>query len=217
MAKSKPPRPDPADAALTDAEERFVNEYMHDLNMVRAYQAAVPGTGARAAKRQAQAMRELPHVKAEIAARRHDAKIRCGIRADNVLREWARIAFSDISLHYGPDDRLLPTGSIPLDQRRAIQSVKVRRERVTTRRISSTRKGPTTTTTDVTTHEMEIEVKLYDKLAALQRLGAFLGLADSLPDLERLLLALPPQLAEQVRAMLGAATSGSPTKALPGG
>ena len=86
---------------------------------------------------------------------------------------------------------------MPAEVRRAVRSVKVSRERVTRRVI---RRGKTTTTTTV--RECVIEVKFWDKMAALERLFRHLGLDTPIPPLESLFRSLPPRLADGVRAAL---------------
>lgn len=196
-----PPAPDPADQSLSEPEQRFVDEYWLNENLTRAYLAVYPDSSYRNAYAGGRLFLARPHVQAELRARRHAARVRHQVRADNILREWGYIGFSDIGDVFDANNRLLPTRQIPLATRRAIKSVKIRRERVQTR-TDSTRHGKTTVETTVTIHECEVEVVFHDKLAALEKLGRSLGLQASIPPLEVLLSALPPAVAESVRGQL---------------
>lgn len=198
------PPPDPAALPLSELERRFVDEYMIDLCAARAYLAVQPGIDYRTAVTSGRRMRLRPHVAAEIRARKYDNRIRCKVRADNVLQELAYIAFLDIADLFGPENRLQPMRAIPLASRRAVKAVKLRRER-TTRNTTTRREGRSTVTVDTTVHECEVEVVLHDKVAALDKLCRYLGLDESIPPLDRLLDALPADLADAVRTRLAIA------------
>lgn len=79
---------------LTGLQERFVQEYLVDLNATRAAERAgyspanAPSTGAR--------LKTRPNVKARIAAAMAERTERTRIRQDRVVMELARLAFSDI-------------------------------------------------------------------------------------------------------------------------
>ena len=85
--------------------------------------------------------------------------------------------------------------------------MRVARDRTTTR-TTTTRNGKSTTSITVTTVTRVTDVKLADKMAALSRLGEFLGLDQSIPTLERFLAALPTDLAAAVRGALDAGPGG---------
>ena len=187
---------------LTVRERLFVQEFLVDRNATRAY-LAVFGQDARHAAAQGPMLRREPHVQAEIEAATAAQVRRARIRADEVLREIARIAFSDPAFLVDERDRLLPIRQIPLEARRAIRSIRRSRERVTI-----TREGRTRTTV----RESTVEYTFCDKLAALNVLVEVMGLKKApLPPLETLLTLLPPQLAQLLRAHLAAASSPPPS------
>lgn len=202
--KRKPPAPDappvpPELVPLNDTERRFLVLYVNTENAVRCWLDIHPDTTYAAAAVAASTLLKKPNVARELKAMRADAARRCLLRADKSLRENAFIAHSDIGDLIDPDtNQLLPIRRVPLSTRRAIQSVRVRRERVTTRRTVTGRAG-TTTTVDVTTHEQELEFRLYDKSPALEREFRYLGLTQAIPSLDVLLASLPAELAAQVR------------------
>jgi hypothetical protein len=133
----------------------------------------------------------------EIRAARAAQARRARVSARGVLREICSIAFSDAVDLVNEDGSLRPLRQVPLDARRAVASVRVKQERVTTR---TTGKGKTKTKT--TTHEKVVEYKLWDKLGALEKLCRYLGLRTEIPPLEALLLALPRSMAAEIRAAM---------------
>jgi phage terminase small subunit len=139
-------------------------------------------------------MRRRPNVAAEITAALAAQRIRSHVRADKVITELARVAFSDV-LHLFTDDgeRLRHPRHIPYDVRKAIASVRVSRER---RTVTTKGKIRTIVTDNV------IEYKFWNKNDALGRLMGHLGLTTEITPLESLLQALPRELAEQVRGAL---------------
>lgn len=138
-------------AKLTEKQKRFVEEYLIDLN---ATQAAIrAGYGARNADQQGHQLLKKTSVADAIAAAKAERSRRTGICADRVLRELARLAFVD------PTDVVdFDTGEVRpdacADDRAVLAGVK----------IKDTEKGT------------EREVRLTDKLRALELLGRHLGL-----------------------------------------
>jgi phage terminase small subunit len=195
--------PRAADRPLTPCEQRFVEEYLTDANGVRAYRAAYPDAKYPTAAVQSHRLLRKPNIRTELKARRADHARRYRVRADAVLREFARIAFSDVADLFDGVGTLRPVRDIPLDTRRAITQVKVGRERVTTRTVT-VRDGDATVTTTTTVRTQVLDYKLADKIAALGRLSTFLGLEQSIPPLDRVLAVLPADMADTIRAELEA-------------
>lgn len=179
--------PEPDD--LTPSERVFVQEYLIDRNGTRAYRVAYPGAGYATAKKQAAVLRTKGNVKAEIDSAVAAQEARTRITADRVLREVARLAFTNLSDLMDTSDpenpRMRPRKDVPASAWAAVQS------------ISRTKDG--------------VRVKLFSKDAALDRLMRHLGLYKDLPTLELLLGALPEGMAAEVRrAMLGGPRATSP-------
>lgn len=149
---------------LTAKQIRFVDEYLVDFN---ATQAAIragysPKTAAAAAAR---LLRNV-NIQAEIARRQKDLQRRTEISQDRVVKELARIAFADASdyacvetyMYENKDGTLSPlqvvspkdTGVLSDDQRAAIAGIK---------------QGAN-----------GIEIKLHDKIKALELLGRHIGM-----------------------------------------
>jgi phage terminase small subunit len=177
---------------LTPKQEAFVGEYLVDLNATAAYKRAgynvandnVAGV---------EAHRLLRNPK--IAARVNDALTarsqRVQAKADEVLREVLALAYSDIGdiLDFSSEEISLRSANlIPKRARKCIVTYKVKRARV---RGSDSR------------HELEsVEVKMCNKLAALEKLMRHLGMFRNAPELEDLLARLDgidPGLGEYVR------------------
>lgn len=91
--KRKPPGRKPA-AGLTPQQRRFVEEYMKDLNATHA--AVRAGYSKKTAGVQGHDLLKRPKIAAEVK-KRMDARSRQNeITADRVLKELARIGFSDM-------------------------------------------------------------------------------------------------------------------------
>lgn len=141
-------------AKLTAKQKKFVEEYLIDLN---ATQAAIrAGYSTESAKEIGCENLTKPNVKAEIDKAIAERSRRTGINQDRVLRELAKIAFvnpndvinfSDATVKMTSEENLA-----------AIASVKVKK--------IPGEYGDAT----------EREVKLYDKLRALDLLGKHLGM-----------------------------------------
>jgi len=192
VAKPLPP--------LTPSEQRFVDEYLIDQNATRAYRAAFPESTYHTARTEGSRLLAKPNIRREVKAGRDAVQKRSQVSADAVVREARRLAFAD-PLYLFEDDGETPRNirSIPLETRRAIAAVKVRRERT-----ERTTAGETTTRT---TYDV-IEYKLWPKTAGLDKLFAHLGLTQSITPLEALLAALPEELAAEVREALAGSLPG---------
>lgn len=139
---------------LTEKQQRFVEEYLIDLN---ATQAAIR-SGYSAKTADVQGSRMLANVKvqqaiSEIMANRSK---RTGVNQDMVVQELARIAFVKMTDVVNADGEIRPDASD--DDLACIESVKYKRS-----------------DTDTGSSE-EREVKIASKLKALELLGKHLGM-----------------------------------------
>lgn len=110
-------------AKLTDRQERFVEEYLIDLN---AKQAAIrAGYSVKSADKIGSQLLDKTRVLEEIEKKKAERSKRTGITADRVLQEYAKIAFANaddiIDFSSG---RILSSAS--KEDLAAIQSVKVK-------------------------------------------------------------------------------------------
>lgn len=136
---------------LTPKQARFVHEYLVDLN---ATQAAIrAGYKKKNAYQIGSENLRKPQIQAALQEARETQEARTQITADRVLRELARVAFADVTdVTYieGGHVRLMDSIELTEDQRAAIAYVK------------EGAFGP--------------EVKLNDKIKALELIGKHLGM-----------------------------------------
>lgn len=145
-------------AKMTDRQKRFCDEYLIDLN---ATQAAIRAgylvkDSQRASEIGCQLLKKT-QVSEEIKRKMAERSKRTGINQDRVIRELARIAFVNINnVINSKDASILEFASE--DDLACIQSIKVK--------TMDGEKG----------YSEEREVKLNDKLKALELLGKHLGM-----------------------------------------
>lgn len=153
---------------LSAKQERFVQEYIIDLNGAAAARRA--GYSARTAHEKAAQLLAIVSVQEAVAAAQARVAAKLELDAQTVLAELLLIAKSDIGqiLDFsGTDPHLRPASEIPEKARRAISSVKVRRV--------LEGKGDEAREVELT------EFKLWDKNTALDKLARHLKLlTDSL-------------------------------------
>lgn len=145
-------------AKLTPKQQRFVEEYLIDLN---ATQAAIragykAGSAQRASEIGSELLQKTPVSEAITKAMAERSK-RTGINQDRVVQELAKIAFVNASDVINPEDASVRM-SAKEDDLACIQSIKVK--------TMDGAKGKS----------IEREVKLNDKMKALELLGKHLGM-----------------------------------------
>lgn len=146
--------------ALTDRQQRFVDEYLIDLNASAAYQRAGYKAKGNAAEVSAHHLLRNPKIAAAVAEAQQARAARTRVTADRVLQELAAVAFSNVS-HY----RIADSGEIvlaegaPADAVAAVSSAK--------RKTRTDAKGNT---------ETDVEIKLWNKVGALKLCMDHLGM-----------------------------------------
>jgi len=140
---------------MTPKRERFVKEYMVDLN---ATQAAIrAGYSVKTAYSIGPELLTKPEIAVAISRERAEQSKRTGVNADRVINELAKLAF--VNLNDVTDfESASVEGNPNRDDTAAIQSIKVKR--------IPTAEG------DI----VEREVKIHDKGKALEQLGRHLGI-----------------------------------------
>lgn len=140
---------------MTRKQDRFVKEYLIDLN---ATQAAIrAGYSPKTANEQGARLLANVSVQEAIAKAMADRSKRTGISQDRVIQELARIAFVNPQNVINPKDASVKADATE-DDLACIQSVKVK-------------------TMDVANGKsVEREVRLNDKMKALELLGKHLGM-----------------------------------------
>ena len=138
---------------ITEKQKAFVEEYLVDLNATRAYKAVYKNVKKDdvAASAAARLLRNVK-VAAYLAERQKALQRRTEVTQERVIGELAAIAFADVADYVQITDedgfpmvQLTPTKDIPANKRAAIASIKQGNN--------------------------GIEVKLHNKLDALDKLG----------------------------------------------
>ncbi len=173
--------------ALTDAQSRFVDEYMLDYN---ATQAAVRCGSRKGAVASVQGCRMLKNVnvRAEIERRRAERRERIEISQEMILEELAAIAFSNIGIYARWKGRQLTvyeSSSLTPEELSVIEEISTRTNR----------------------HGTTLKIKLHDKLAALEKLMRILGMTEP-PDFDKLCAMLPAAYAAVLRELVGKRDAG---------
>jgi phage terminase small subunit len=145
---------------LTPKQQRFVNEYLIDLN---ATQAAIR-TGYSSATAEVQGCRLLSNAKvAEVVQKAMQKRSeRTEITADMVLSELGKIGFADVRKLFTSNGNLVPVVELDDAAAACLSSIEV-----TTRKV---RGG------DDDEVEQVSKVRLWDKRAALVDIGKHLGM-----------------------------------------
>lgn len=149
---------------MTNAQKRFCDEYLIDLNATRAYKVAYPNCK-KDETANAASSRMLRNVKVQeyISEKQKDIERRTEVTQDMVIKELARIAFLDIRKLYTENGQLKNIADIDSDTAGAISSLETLEEYEgygdDREKIGDTQK-----------------VKLLDKTKALELLGRHLGI-----------------------------------------
>lgn len=149
--------------ALTKKQKTFIDEYLIDLN---ATQAAIrAGYSPDSARQSGSDNMNNPYIRAHIDKAMAERSKRTGVNADRVIQELAKMAFVNAVDVINTEDATLKDGALPEDTA-AIQSVKVK--------SIPTKDG----------EGVEREIKMADKIKALELLGKHLGMFTDKVNLE---------------------------------
>jgi phage terminase small subunit len=149
---------------MTDAQKRFCDEYLIDLNATRAYKVAYPGCK-KDETANAASSRLLRNVNVQeyITEKMKEREQRTEVTQDKVIKELAKIAFMDIRKLYTENGQLKNVADIDSETAGAISSLETLEEYDgygdNREKIGDTQK-----------------VKLLDKTKALELLGKHLGM-----------------------------------------
>ena len=94
------PTPRNGKAELEPRQERFVQEYLIDLNGTQAYMRAEPGTTEKSARTLASRMLAKVNVQKRIAAERSKTAAKLELTRERVLAEYTKLAFFDMRQAY---------------------------------------------------------------------------------------------------------------------
>lgn len=149
---------------LTPKQERFVDEYLIDLNASAAYRRAYVGAKESSSRVQASRMLADPNIASRIAKRMKEREERTHITQDRVLKELARLAFSDIRKAFHEDGRLKLPQELDDDTAAALAGI----DTVTSSVHGGDEEAPMSLTTK--------KVKIADKNASLTLAMRHLGM-----------------------------------------
>lgn len=149
---------------MTPKQERFVQEYLIDLN---ATQAAIrAGYSVKTARQIGEQNLSKLDVASAISQAQEKRAARTEITQDMVLRELAKVGFQDprkLMVWGGESSQFIPSDELDDDTAATVASVK-----------SKTRTAyPKEGEPEVT---VELEIKTYDKVQALTQIGRHLGM-----------------------------------------
>lgn len=149
---------------MTPKQQRFVEEYLVDLN---ATQAAIrAGYSEKTARQIAEENLSKPDIAAAIKKETEALSERTHITQEQVLKEFARIGFADIRNLMEWDEEsatFIPSSKLSDDIAATVSSVK------TKKRTVYLKEGDPETT-------IEMEIRTYDKVQALTQIGRRLGM-----------------------------------------
>ncbi|GHC72712.1 hypothetical protein GCM10007320_08770 [Pseudorhodoferax aquiterrae] len=172
--KTPQPKPEPAkrggwraapvepEQDLSPSAQRFVDEYLIDLNATQAYLRANPGVSLSTASAEGCRLTGNPKVAALIAQRKHERAERVGVDAHRVLKEVARLALFDPRKLFDADGVPLPIHQLDDDTAAALAGLDVQEVRLGTGEGAE--------------RAVVKKYKLADKGANLDRLMKHLGL-----------------------------------------
>jgi len=143
-------------ANLTDKQKQFCKEYVLDFN---ATQAAIrAGYSEKGADVQGNRLLSNVRIEAYISKLKAKRQDKYEITEERILREYARMAFSNVSDFYDDWGKLKPFEDLTEDQKAALSAIKHK---------VNTGEGWENTETDIKTH---------NKVAALDALAKHIGL-----------------------------------------
>ena len=149
---------------LTAKQRRFVDEYLVDFNVTQA--AIRAGYSKRSAHVTGAETLRNPKVAAEIARRQRDLQVRTEVSQDRVVRELMRIAFADMADYA----QVQPYAVVNED------GIEVVKQVVTFTKTSALTDDQRAAIAAIKQTSSGIEVKLCDKLKALELLGRHIGM-----------------------------------------
>lgn len=146
---------------ITKKQRLFISEYQIDFNGTKA--AIRAGYSPKRASEMAYQLLQIPTVRQALDRAMEERLRKIGVRADRVLSEIARVAFSDLRKLYNEDGSLMLPHEWPEEAAGAVAGVEVTEEFEGTRKdrehVGTTKK-----------------VRVFDKVRALELLSKHLGI-----------------------------------------
>lgn len=162
---------------LNEKQQRFVAEYLIDLNATEAAKRA--GYSEKTAYSQGQRLLKHAEIQAAVTAAQKERGDRTGITADRVLKELGRIGFSDLRGAFAEDGSLKHPDEWPADFAAAVSAIEV---------VTRALPGEAHEELDGQPHggalkrnrgaavEYVHKIKLWDKNSALEKIAKHLGM-----------------------------------------
>lgn len=139
-----------------DKLDRFVEEFLVDLNATQAYLRSHPGVTYDTAATEGSKLLGKPEISEKIAAGKAERSKRTKVTQDRIIKELARIAFVDLRKAYEKGGELKDPVELPADMAHAISAIEVDTHFV--------RQGADSEEIGVTTRK----VKFHSKVRALE-------------------------------------------------
>jgi phage terminase small subunit len=108
-----------------DKEDRFVDEYLVDLNATQAYHRSHPGTTDGTARAEGARLLAKPSIQEKISAAKAARAKRTHVTQDRIIRELSRIAFLDIEGAFIGGGAFKAVSDLPPQIRRAVKGIEV--------------------------------------------------------------------------------------------
>lgn len=143
-------------SSLTEKDRQFVREYLVDLNGTQAYLRMYPSASYESARVSASRMLANVNIREAIFKAMKERESRTNITSDRVLREIARLAFTDARAVFDANGNMLPVKDWPDEVAAAVSSIKFKRN-------------------SESEAEM-VEIRFWDKGKALEMAGRHLGI-----------------------------------------
>ncbi len=161
---------------MTDAQKRFCDEYLIDLNATRAYKVAYPNCKKdETARANSSRLLTNANVQEYIKERQEKLQEETKVTQQKVINELAAIAFFNIKNIYNEDGTLKSVKDMDDETARAISSVKTL-QKAGSMKININPNGKDEEVPIEHIAEQTIEYKTNDKKGALELLGKHLGM-----------------------------------------
>ena len=160
---------------MTEAQKRFCDEYLIDLNATRAYKVAYKNCKSDlTARTNGSKLLTNTNIQNYISGKQKEIEKRTEVTQDRVIQELAKIAFFNIKNIYNDDGILKQIKDIDENTSRAIASVKTL-QKAGAAKINVNLNGADEEVPIEHIEEQTIEFKTNDKVKALELLGRHLG------------------------------------------
>ena len=156
---------------LTPKQMRFVDEWLIDFN---GKQAAIrAGYSAKTAEATAARLLRNVKVQAEISRRQKDLQRRTEVTQERVVMELARVAFADATDFVKVETRIINRGEVKVPIELAVHKETAELSADQRAAIASIKQGAN-----------GVEIKLHDKIKALELLGRHIGMFNDKLDIK---------------------------------